>query len=429
MLALAILRHYPAASSFAIFRLFLLGAFTLAPVSAVCQTPTGAVSGAIVDSSGAPLAQAHVSASRPDTGVRRSILAGDDGHYLLTNLDPGTYEILVERSGFTDGRESVTVRVGDHLTADFVLEVGGPTVQVEVQGATPALNTVDYRVGGSVARAQIEFVPLNGRSFLELAQLQPSVQVVSVTNPGGLGNNYQQVLLGGAYFSQTRITIDGSTVGDRFVGGTTQGLSQESVQEFQVSTFNFDAATGLTGSGAINIVTRQGTNATHGSAFLYYRDHHLAAYPGLRRDPLSPDTPYFARRQSGASGGGPVIRDRLFWFANYERNNQDAVFTVSNNHPVFSRFDGTFPNPLDVHQFNIRLDARATDNHQVFARYSLDHNQTITPAGFVGMPSNWQSLRNVAFQAQAGLTSILTRSLVNDLRASFSQLDGRLDPI
>src|SRR5262245_11847625 len=235
--------------------------------------------------------------------------------------------------------------------------------------------------------------------------------------------------MGGALDSQTRITIDGSTVGDRFVGGTTQGLSQESVQEFQVSTFNFDAATGLTGSGAINIVTRQGTNATHGSLFLYFRDHHLAAYPGLRRDPQSPETPFFARRQSGASAGGPLIRNRLFWFANYERNNQDAVFTVANNHPVFSRFDGTFPNPLDGHQFNTRLDARATDNHHGFVRYSLDHTQTITPAGFVGMPSNWQSLRNVAFQAQAGLTSILTRSLVNDLRVSLSQLDGRLDPI
>src|SRR5262245_36824426 len=175
--------------------------------------------------------------------------------------------------------------------------------------------------------------------------------------------------MGGALDSQTRITIDGSTVGDRFVGGTTQGLSQESVQEFQVSTFNFDAAAGLTGSGAVNIVTRQGTNATHGSAFLFFRDHHLAAYPGLRRDPLSP-APFFARRQGGASAGGPVIRDRLFWFANYERNNQDAVYSVSNNHPVFSRFDGTFPNPLDVHQFNGRLDAHATDKHHVFVRYS-----------------------------------------------------------
>ncbi len=230
-------------------------------------------------------------------------------------------------------------------------------------------------------------------------------------------------------YSQTRITIDGSTVGDRFAGGATQGLSQESVQEFQVSTFNFDPATGLTGSGAINIVTRRGTNAVHGSAFLYSRDHHLAAYPGLRRDPRSPDTPFFARRQSGGSVGGPLIRDRVFGFVNYERNNQDAVFAVSNNHPIFSKFDGIFANPLDGHQFNVRLDGRASDSQQAFVRYSLDHNETISPAILVGLPSNWQSIRNVAFQVQTGLTSILTASLVNDLRISFSQLDGDVDPI
>ena len=356
-------------------------------------------------------------------------MTDDHGHYVLTNLAPGTYELRAERSGFSNANRLVTVRVGDHLTADFALAVGGPELQVEVRGETPALNVVDDGVSSSVARSQIETVPLNGRSFLELAQLQPSVQVVSVTNPGALGNNYQRVYIGGADYAHTRITIDGSTVGDRFAGGTTQGLSQESVQEFQVSTFNFDAATGLTGSGAINIVTRRGTNAFHGSAFLYFRDHHLAAYPGLGRDPRLPDTPFFARRQSGTSGGGPVIRDRLFWFANYERNNQDAVFAVSNNHPVFSKFDGIFANPFDGHQFNVRLDGRASDSQQVFVRYSLDRNKTVTPAVNVGMPSNWQSIRNDAFQLQTGVTSIVTPALVNDLRISFSQLDGAIDPI
>jgi hypothetical protein len=406
----------------------LLATFTLAPLSALSQTPTGTVGGAVVDSSGAALGQARVTASRPENGARRSVLTDDDGHYLLTSLDPDTYEIVVERSGFTDAHKSMTVRVGDHLTVDFVLEVAGPTERVDVASGATAVNTIDYRVAGSVTRSQIEAVPLNGRSFLELAQLQPSVQVVSVTNPGALGNNFQQVLLGGAYFSQTRITIDGSTVGDRFVGGTTQGLSQESVQEFQVSTFNFDAAAG-TGSGAINIVTRQGTNAFHGSAFLYYRDHHLAAYPGLSRDPRSPDSPFFARRQSGASAGGPLIRDRLFWFANYERNNQDAVFAVSNNHPVFSKFDGIYPNPLDGHQVNVRLDGRATDNLHLFVRYSLDRNKTVTPAVTVGLPSNWETIKNNAFQLQAGATSVMRPTLLNELRVSFSQLDGAIDTI
>ena len=407
----------------------LVAAFLLIPAYVLGQTPTGAVSGTVTDRSGSALRDARVILSRPDTGSRRSVTTDDQGRYLLASLDPGTFELRVASSGFSDAHRLVTIRVGDHLTADFVLDVGGPNLEVRVAGGAPVLNVVDYRVSSSVTRSQIEAVPLNGRSFLELAQLQPSVQVNSVTNPGTLGNNYQRVQMGGAYYSQTRITIDGSTVGDRFAGGTTQGLSQESVQEFQVSTFNFDAATGLTGSGAINIVTRAGTNAMHGSAFLYFRDHHLAAYPGLRRDPLSPGTPFFARRQSGGSAGGPVIQDRVFWFANYERNNQDAVFAIANNHPVFSKFDGIFANPLDGHQFNVRIDGRVSDSQHLFVRYSGDRNETITPAANVGLPSNWQSIRNTAQQAQAGLTTIVTPSLVNDLRVSFSQLDGAIDPI
>ena len=223
-------------------------------------------------------------------------------------------------------------------------------------------------------------MPLNGRSFLELAQLQPSVQVFSVTNPGSLGNNYQRVCIGGADLRRPASpSTDRRSAIDlrRHDAGALTGV----VQEFQVSTFNFDSATGVTGSDAINIVTRRGTNALHGAAFLYFRDHHLAAYPGLRRDPRLPDTPFFARRQGGASAGGPMIRDRLFWFANYERNKQDAVFAVSNNHPVFSKFDGIFANPLDGHQFNIRLDGRASENQQVFVRYWLDRNRPVTPAG------------------------------------------------
>ena len=401
----------------------------LAPAHVLGQAPTGAVSGTVTDSSGSPLPDTKVSASRSDTAARRSVMTDEQGHYLLMSLAPGTYELRAERIGFTDAIRVVTVRVGDHLSADVVLEVGGLEMRVEVAGGAATLNAMNYAVSSSVARSQIETVPLNGRGFLELAQLQPSVQVISVTNPGVLGNNYQSVLIGGAYYSQTRITIDGSTVGDRFVGGTTQVLSQESVQEFQISTFNFDAATGLTGSGAINIVTRAGTNALHGSAFLYFRDHHLAAYPGLRRDPLSPGTPFFARRQGGGSAGGPVIHDRVFWFANYERNNQDAVFAVANNHPVFSKFDGIFANPLDGHQFNVRIDGRASDSQHVFVRYSGDQNETITPGVFGGQPSNWQSIRNVAFQVQAGLTSTVTPSLVNDLRISFGQLDNNVDPV
>ena len=139
--------------------------------------------------------------------------------------------------------------------------------------------STDAEVAGSIERAQIENLPINGRSFLELAQLQPTVDVVSVTNPGAFGNNYQRVLVAGASYSQTRISVDGATIVDRFYGGTMQGFSQESVQEFQIATFSLDPAIGVAGSGAINIVTRRGSNDFHGSSFYYYRDQRRCGLP------------------------------------------------------------------------------------------------------------------------------------------------------
>ena len=392
------------------------------------QGPVAAASGTVRDASGSAVAGANVEFKQDSIGAVRRTVTGADGQYRVENLEPGSYGVEASRTGFRTVLQRVTLRVGDNTTLDFDLPVGGPDERVEVIGGAAGLNRTDFSVGGTVDTTQIENLPLNGRSFLELAQLQPAVTVLSVTNPGGLGNNYQRVLVAGAYYSQTRIAVDGSTVGDRYAGGTMQGFSQESVQEFQVSTFNLDLATGVGGSGAINIVTRRGSNDFRGSAFLYYRDHDLAAHPGFRRDPGAA-SPSFARRQSGGSGGGPIVRDRLFWFANYERNDQDAVFDVTNNHPIFSKFDGIYPNPLTSDQANLRLDWRARDNHEAFFRVSIEKNATQAPAVAVGLPSNWQSVTNRAFQVQSGVVSVLSSRAVNDLRVAYNNLNGDLDPI
>jgi hypothetical protein len=161
---------------------------------------------------------------------------------------------------------------------------------------------------------------------------------------------------------------------------------------------------------------------------LFYRDHNLAAYPSLARDPRNP-SPTFARRQSGFSIGGPIKPDRFFWWGNYEHNDQDAVFTVNNNHPIFSKLDIVHPNPLTADLFNVRIDWNPNERSQGFLRYSFDKNSTIAPAAVAGMPSNWQSLRNDAFQLQAGLTSITSAKMVNTLRTSFNYLNGQLKPV
>jgi hypothetical protein len=223
------------------------------------------------------------------------------------------------------------VQVGENLSIDFNLEIGATSETVVVTSDTPTINTSDFKIDGVVNRQQIENLPLNGRNFLQLAMLEPGVSVVATSNPGTSPNNFFRVSIAGASQAMTRISVDGATINDRITGGTSQNFSQESVQEFQISTFNFDPSTSVTSVGSVNVVSRSGSNELHGSAFFYYRDHNVAAFPGFGRDPRrfqdpGLDDPFFARRQLGGSLGGPIKKDKLFWFFNFETTIRTASF-------------------------------------------------------------------------------------------------------
>ena len=331
---------------------------------------------------------------------------------------------VCDPSGAVIGDATLTIRDKEIGAQRTVKTQRDGLYHVEISG----INTSDFTLTGGVTRFQIENLPLNGRNFLELARLEPGVSVTSIANPGAFGNNYQRVSVAGAQYLETSVAVDGSTADDRINGGTALNVSQESVQEFQMS-FNFDLSTGATGSGAVNIITRRGGNALHGTSFFYYRDHHLAAYPGLRRDPENPN-PFFARRQSGFSLGGPFIKDRFFWFTNLEHNNQDGVFAVTNNHPIFSKLDVVQRSPLNFDLLTVRLDGNINDRHTAFLRSSLDFNDSIAPSGSaISMPSNWFTASTRAGQFQAGITSVLTPRFVSDLRFSHSYLNNILDAV
>lgn len=393
----------------------------------VCAQSAVSIEGRVVDQDGAAIPGINITVHGEATGLARTALTDEEGRYFIAALPVGDYQLGASGRGFQTSLRRLSLLVGDQVRINFVMLPGVPDQKVEVR-AEASVNTTDYGVAGAISRGQIQELPLNGRNFLELAQLEPGINVTSVVNPGILGNGYQRVNIAGGFPSQTRITVDGSTITDRFVGGTMVNLSQESVQEFQISIFNPDPAIGVTGAGAINILTRRGSNEVHGSALFFYRDHNLAAYPGFTRDPRTPD-PFFARRQAGITADGPIRRDRFFWFATYEHRNQDAVFAITNNHPIFSKLDVIYPTPLNADLFNLRLDGRVSNKQQVFLRYSSDSNNTVAPGAAVGMPSNWQSVRNRGIQLQAGVTSVLSPRMVNELRLSYTYLASHLDSI
>jgi carboxypeptidase family protein len=414
-----------------VFTLFVLVQNTL-----LAQAPDGAIRGVVNDITGAVMTKASIRISQPQLGGGRVVGTDAYGQYYITNLEPGEYQIEAFAPGFSTEVNHLTLRVGDHLTINFQVRPGSVEKQVLVRGETSGINTSEFAVKGSVSQTQIQNLPLNGRNFLELARLEPGVSVVSVANPGTFANNYSRVSMAGAQYLLTQVSVDGVTVDDRINGGTAQNFSQETVQEFQVERFSFDPASPMSGTGGINIVSRHGTNNLHGAAFFFYRDHNMAAYPGLRRDPKNPD-PFFARKQSGFRLGGSLRKDRVFWFTNFEHDWQTAALAVQNNHPIFSKLDLVYPSPITFNQFNVRVDGKLDNANSAFVRVSQDKNDNVAPATNsvalfsigIFMPSNWVSSHNSALQIEGAVTSVLNSHIVNDLRYAHSFLDSHVDPV
>ncbi|HZM84924.1 MAG TPA: carboxypeptidase-like regulatory domain-containing protein [Blastocatellia bacterium] len=416
-------------------------------IPSFAQNSTGAIRGIVKDPNNAVVTTAIATATSKSTGASRKVKAGNDGLFVFESLQPGEYEVKVEAQGFSTQTQTLTVEVGGTTTADFSVAVGAANQTVDVTADAPVINTTDTTVGGVVNRHQVENLPTNGRSFLSIALLEPGVTVnynasSGVANP----NSYFTVSVGGAPSQMTLITVDGARVNDRITGGTSQNFSSESVQEFQISTNAFDLSSGTVSAGAVNIVSRTGTNSFHGSTFLFFRDHNMAAFPDFKRPTernaagvprnilcVNPNSegckraldPFFVRRQYGGTFGGPIKKDKLFFFANYERNDQVGARTITFTDPVLSAFNHVAGQPQDGHLLGFRLDATLSSKHTAYLRGNIDANDGIAGGG---LESTWIASSNYAWQSQIGVTSVLNATLVNDARFSFSYFRNFLNP-
>lgn len=380
------------------------------------QLPSGSIAGSVLDPSDAVVRGAKVTARSVLNGSERSRETDSKGEFSFGLLPPGVYELRLEEKGFQDLRKRVVVQTGATTRVDIQLTVDILEQVVEALDLLPELRYDWHGVDGVVSRFQIENLPLNGREFFQLAILEPGV---TAAPRAGFFTRQFDVSVLGASASATRYTMDGSPVFNPLTGGTPQYSSQEVVQEFQIQTVNFDLATGLTGAGAVNVVTRSGGNELHGSGFFFFRDHNLSAYPALRREPSNPD-PFFARRQWGFQVGGPIVKDRLFFFTNLERNNQDGVSTVQPRSADFASFGGIFPSPYDSNHVSARFDFRLNDRNMAFVRYTHDGNESfLPPSGQGNLPSNWSASSNWVDQSVGSLSSVLRPNLINELRFSY----------
>ena len=387
------------------------------------QTPTGAIEGRATDPTGAALVGAAVEIVNQQTELVRRLESEEQGDFAASALPPGVYKISATATGFRKLVLDATIEAGTTTTINLIMQVGAPTETVTVNSVSPQMQYDSFDVTGVTTRPQIEGLPLNGRNFLELAKLEPGA-----TQPTRGSNNRTFVPLLGAPSNgnpgnKTLVTIDGGNIMQIGNGGSAMGFSQEVVQEFQVSTVNFDLSTGMTASGSVNVATRSGGNQWHGSAFYFFRNHDLAAYPGLRRNPFYPD-PFFQRQQYGGAVGGPVVKDRLFVFGTFERLDQRGVVPTVLLTPEFILLSRITASPTTVDQFGARLDWIVNSKNSLFLRQSHEGGFAFAPTtvngqGSAAYPSAWTRQPEWTDQSILGFTSQLSPNFVNELRFSY----------
>ncbi|MBL8229880.1 MAG: TonB-dependent receptor [Bryobacterales bacterium] len=397
--------------------LFLISLMTL-----WAQAPIGTIAGTVTDASGALVQDASVVVTNVETGLKRELQSNAEGQYGVPALPAGRYEVRGQKAGFRQIVRQAVVVVGSTTTVDLALQLGAVSEVVTVDDATSQIAYDSHKIDGVVGRTQIESLPLNGRSFLQLAFLEPGVGV-GTQSLAQYNAQFSVSVLGGNS-GKTAITVDGGNVRNSLEGGSGQNFSQEVVEEFQISTANFDLSTGFTATGSVNIVSRSGGNDFHGGAYFFFRDNNLSAYPALRRNAFAPD-PFFARRQSGFLVSGPIKKDKLFFFFNLENNNQDAVVTVQPDSPFFASLAQNASNPYNARQPSAKFDYRINTSHNLFARYSHDGNNGFGPRSGSPLPSNWLVNKNWADQSVLGLTSTFRSTLVNDFRFSYLYWSNR----
>jgi hypothetical protein len=308
--------------------------------------------------------------------------------------------------------------VGQTTRVDAGLSVQALNESVSVTAASVAVDTSQTAISGVVNLRQINELPLNGRNYLELAKLQPGVEIQEGRSFDPTKSRYTGVSIGSRNGREARITIDGIDAVDEHVGTTTLNISQDGIQEFQVSTSSSDPSAGLSATGAINIITKRGSNDIRGSGFLFGRGSSYAARPSF-----AATAPDFDREQYGASAGGPALKDRVFWFGNIEKTREKSAIGIST--PYFPTLT-SYGAPFDLLSTTLRGDWRVSSKNDVFVRWSRDDNSSLGNFGGNRLPSSGNVNANTTNQVAGGLDTVLTSRLTNSFRTAVTDFKNRV---
>src|SRR5215471_15007411 len=358
--------------SSALFALMLLqstSSFSQATIS------TGSIVGTVTDPSGAVLEGAKVVITNINTSRTIELTTNSAGAFNSAALQPGTYQLTVTQKGFNVVNATTTVQVGNISTVNIKMPLGQESMTVEVQASDEQVNTEQATVQGVLNAQQVESLPVNGRNFLDLAQLEPGVQIQDGQNFDPTKAGYSSISFGGRFGRTARINVDGVDVSDETVGTTTADIPASAIDEFQLSQSSLDLSQDLTSSGAVNVTTRSGTNDLHGEAFGFFRDHSVNAASVGGQDL------YMQRSQYGARLGGPIIKNKMFFFGDGERTKQSSFAPVVLSGTPFASNGTGFNSPFVEDNLIGKVDYNLGNGAKAFYRFSYFKNSLFATFG------------------------------------------------
>ena len=411
--------------------LFICTWVGLLPAIAAAQVADATLIVRVKDTSGGVVPGATVDVVATATGMQRTVPSGPDGTVSVPHLAIGTYKVTVSLSGFTTQVQQVTLLVGQTSEVSYQLAPSSVAETVEVRGVTPTVETNNATVHQVVTPEQVQTLPINGRDFSTLATLAPGATQGNTSeshNFDPVKRNLPAIAINGQSGRNVDVLLDGGDNIDSQIGGQNMALSLEAVQEFEVITHDPKPQFNHGIGGIVNVVTKSGGNNWSGSGFGFFRSDKIQSEDALSLS-LDKPKPPFSQQQFGGTLGGPIEKDKAFFFASYERQNR-TTSRVYNSGGAFPTLDGTAtPQPFNQDFFLGKINGTIKNKHSWMVRYAEHQNTSSneffadTDAPCTGCMADESSRTH---DVVGSLTSIFGTNKVNDLRFHYQHFVDKI---
>ena len=390
----------------------LFAVLCILPGTAHAQGATGAaLIGRVQDGKGVPLPGVTVNATDKQTGFNRSTVTASDGAFRLPSLPVGTYTVSAELAGFaTVNVEAVQLSVASERRLEITMNPATLSESITVVDEAPLVQT-SPSIGASVSRKELEGLPLNGRQFANLATLAPGTSLAVNSDPTKPGQ--QVVALNGGEGRNVNYVIDGGDNTDDTIGGALQNFNLESVQEFKIQTMQYKAEFGRSTGGVLSVVTKSGTNQFAGSAYGFFRDRSLNSRTESEQRAGADKQP-FKRDQYGASFGGPIVQDRIHFFATWERTKRDTSYTINSGGTLPGLDGSSVPLPFTDELGTAKLTYDVSAKQYLQVRYGYQTNADKYGASPLAAPTALGTIDNKYRSLLAGHTVQLGAEALNE---------------